>query len=39
MKKKNIKNKVKEIKLIMKFNPGTMSYEPVLPVKKPSKSK
>jgi len=29
---KRAKKKVKEIKPIMKFNPGTMSYEPVLPV-------
>ena len=28
---KNKKNKVQEIKLKMKFNPGTMSYEPILP--------
>ena len=26
------KKKVKEIKLIMKFNPGTMGYEPILPL-------
>ncbi len=37
MKKKNTKNKLKEIKLKMKFNPGTMSYEPILPIKKPRK--
>jgi len=29
---KKTKKKFKEIKPIMKFNPGTMSYEPVLPV-------
>lgn len=38
--KKN--KKIKEIKLTMKFNPGTMSYEPVLPIiitKNPNKRK
>jgi hypothetical protein len=28
------KKKLKEIKLQMKFNPGTLKYEPVIPVKK-----
>ena len=32
MKNKKTKKKVKELRLKMKFNPGTMSYEPVLPV-------
>ena len=32
MKKKNAKNKLKEIKLTMKFNPGKMAFEPILPV-------
>ena len=34
MKKKNTKNKLKEIKLQMKFNPGKMAFEPVLPENK-----
>ena len=28
---KKTKKKVKELKLQMRFNPGTMNYEPVLP--------
>jgi len=32
-KKFKTKKKVKEIKLQMKFNPGTMRYEPVFPIK------
>ena len=35
MKKK--KNKTKEIKLRMKFNPGTQKYEPSLPLRKTGK--
>ncbi len=31
--KKNIQNKIKEIKLPMEFNPGKMAYEPILPKK------
>ena len=34
MEKVKKKKKIKEIKLKMKFNPGTMSYEPILPMKK-----
>ena len=34
MKNKKTKKKVKELRLKMKFNPGTMSYEPVLPENK-----
>jgi len=35
MKKK--KTKIKEIKLPMKFNPGTQKYEPSLPLRKTGK--
>ncbi|MFH1327086.1 MAG: hypothetical protein ABIH59_03090 [archaeon] len=36
MKKQN--EKTKEIKLPMKFNPGTQKYEPVLPIIKKGKT-
>lgn len=32
---KKAKKKDKKLKLQMRFNPGTLKYEPVLPIKKP----
>ncbi|GIU68298.1 MAG: hypothetical protein KatS3mg001_148 [Candidatus Pacearchaeota archaeon] len=36
---KKIKNKFKEINVKMKFNPGTLSYEPEIPKLKNIKKK